>query len=160
MLVFSGRRLFWLFVGGLGFVLSLGLALQVFKGSPVWLLVAVALIIGVVGALLAVFLEKAALVAGGALAGAYLLNSLAGDLHLTAALAWAPYLIGGVIGGVLVLALFDWSLIVLSALVGGLMVTDALQLKSPLHFQVTLVLFLIGLVVQAGLLGREKRRRT
>ena len=93
-LVFSGRKLFWLFVGGMGFVLCLSLALQIFNGQPSLPLILFALFIGAVGALLTIFLEKAAIILGGFLAGAYLLGSLSSVLSLGNHLGWLPYLVG------------------------------------------------------------------
>ncbi len=157
ILLFTGRKLFWLFVGGMGFALSLSLALQIFKGQSTLILVLGALIIGVIGALLTVFLQKAAVVLGGALAGAYLLAALVSGLHLSPQLSWLPYLVGGLIGGILVSVLFEWSLIVLSALVGALLVIGAVNLGPALKTLGVLVLFVVGVGAQAAVLRREAR---
>jgi hypothetical protein len=159
-LTVAGRKLFWLFVGGMGFVISLSLAYQVLRGQPAWVLILLALFIGVIGALLAVFLEKAAILFGGFLAGAYLLGSLAGALGWTGQSGWILYLIGGVLGGVLVAVLFEWSLILLSSLVGGLLVIEALNLRPALTILGVLLVFLAGIGIQAGMMSREGHPKT
>jgi hypothetical protein len=57
-----GRRLFWLFVGAIGFVFGAQIAAQFTHqpaSSPVVLLVAIAF--GIIGALLAIMLQKIAI---------------------------------------------------------------------------------------------------
>ena len=159
-LVLSGRKLFWLFVGGMGFVFSLSLALQIFKGQPSWTLILFALFIGAVGALLTIFLEKAAIILGGVLAGAYLLGSLTNLLSLGNHLSWLPYLVGGILGGVLVASIFEWSLIMLSSLVGALLIIRAVNLGLGLAALGGLLLFLTGVGIQAGVMNREGHPKT
>jgi hypothetical protein len=139
----------------MGFALSLSLALQIFKGQPSWILILFALIIGVVGALLTIVVQKAAIILGGFLAGAYLLGSLASGLHLANNLSWLPYLVGGILGGGLVVALFEWSLIVLSSLVGAILVIGAADFGAELAALGALLLFLAGVGVQALVMSRE-----
>ncbi len=155
LLVLSGRKLFWLFVGGMGFVLSLSLALQIFQGQPSWVLILFALFIGIIGALLAVFIQKAAVILGGFLAGAYLLGSLASGLHLAANIIWLPYLVGGILGGGLVVALFEWSLIVMSSLVGAVLIVEAAQFRAPVAALIALLTFLAGIGIQSMTMSRE-----
>jgi hypothetical protein len=160
LLVLEGRKLFWLFVGGMGFALSLSLALQIFKGQPLWMLTLIALAIGVAGALLTIFVQKAAVIFGGFLAGAYLLGSLSSGLHLSNQLNWLPYLLGGILGGALVAVLFEWSLIILSSLVGALLVVQAINLSPGLEALAVLLIFLAGAGVQAAGLRREGHPQT
>ena len=70
-LVFFGRKVFWLFVAGIGFVAGLSLANSVLQG-PEWVGIIIGLVIGLLAALLAVFLERFALGLAGFLAGGYL----------------------------------------------------------------------------------------
>src|SRR6516164_9389471 len=65
-----GRKLFWLFVAALGFVFGSQIAAQVTHqpaSAPVVLLVAIAL--GIVGAVLAILLQKIAIGVAGFIAG-------------------------------------------------------------------------------------------
>ena len=62
-----GRKLFWLFVGAVGFVIGLGLAFQLLVEQPEWLILIAALVIGLAGAVLAIFAQKVAVVIAPAL---------------------------------------------------------------------------------------------
>lgn len=55
-LLVAGRKLFWLFVGAAGFVTGIQLATRFWQGSDV-LAVIIGLVIGVIFALLAIFLQ-------------------------------------------------------------------------------------------------------
>jgi len=117
-LLIMGRRLFWLFVGLIGFISGIHLASHFFPGQPEWMIVAIALMAGVLGTLLALLLQWLAVGLAGFLAGAYIVVSL---LHVTGwgtRMDWLLFLIGGVIGSILIMVLFDWALIVLSSLAG------------------------------------------
>ena len=52
-LLVLGRKLFWLFVGVVGFVAGAALATQLFEIQPDWLVIVFALGAGLLGALLA-----------------------------------------------------------------------------------------------------------
>jgi hypothetical protein len=148
LLLFVGRRLFWLFVGLLGFVAGITFATQYFSNQPSWMLLAIALICGLVGILLAVFLQKLAIAIGGFLAGGLFLQSF------VQALGWniaplIPFIAGGILGAILLLAVFDWALIFLSSITGAILISRALPLQSPLDLITFVVLLVIGIFVQA-----------
>jgi hypothetical protein len=155
MLVLSGRKLFWLFVGGMGFVISFSLALQIFSGQPRWVLVLFSILIGIIGIFLTIYLEKAAVILGGFLAGAYLLASLVNVLNMGHTLGWLTYLVGGILGGLLVAALLEWSLIILSSLVGAVLVMGAVTIKPGLAVIAGFLIFLFGLGIQAVVMSQE-----
>jgi hypothetical protein len=77
-----GRKLFWLFVGVAGFVLGFGLATQFLRGQPDWIVLVIALVAGLVGVLLALFLQRLAVGVAGFIAGGYIL------INLLNALGW------------------------------------------------------------------------
>ena len=60
-----GRRLFWLFVGAVGFAVGLHAARAVFSEGPEWLVVVGALVLGVGGAILAIAFQWLAVGLGG-----------------------------------------------------------------------------------------------
>jgi hypothetical protein len=110
-LLLFGRQLFWLFVGGAGFAAGMALATDLFQGQSDWLILVVALLAGLVGALLSVFLQRLAIGMAGFFAGGYAVLTLAlklGHPDWT----WIAFLLGGVVGVLLVMVLFDWALIV------------------------------------------------
>ena len=55
-LLIAGRRLFWLFVGAAGFVTGIQLATRFWQGPDI-LAIIVGLVVGVIFALLAIFLQ-------------------------------------------------------------------------------------------------------
>ncbi len=148
VLLCLGRRLFWLFVGAAGFVTGLLAGQELLQGRPEWVGLLVALLAGIIGALLAVFLQKLAIAAAGFLFGGYVLMSLALAVG-NAPLGWLAFLIGGIVGAVLVLAVFDWALIILSSLAGATLVVGSFAMERGTGALLFLVLAIIGSVIQA-----------
>src|SRR5512142_2345265 len=81
ILLVAGRRLFWLLVGAIGFVIGVMLATRFFHGSELTMVLA-GLVLGLIFALLAIFLESIAIGIAGFLGGGYVLLSMAGMLGL------------------------------------------------------------------------------
>ena len=151
-----GRKLFWLFVAVAGFVLGLILTPQFLPGQPDWLVLLVALGVGIIGAILAVVIQEIAIALAGFIFGGYVLLSLLLAFGIDPGQwYWLIFIIGGLIGAVLVLALFDPALIILSSLVGANLITQALALTPPFDLIVFVGLVIVGVIFQAGLLRRE-----
>src|SRR5438105_15184149 len=72
-----GRKLFWLFVAALGFAMGLEIAAYFMHEPPVWMTLLVALVLGVLGALLAILLQKFAIAVAGFIAGGRIAWALA-----------------------------------------------------------------------------------
>ncbi len=152
-----GRRLFWLFVGVVGFALGFTFATDLFQGQPEWLIIVIALGVGLLGALLAVFVQQIAIGVAGFVGGGYITLTVANALGWDPGpAAWLPFLIGGIIGLVLMIVLFDWALIILSSLVGASLIVQAIQLREPLEIALFVILVVVGIVVQAGLMRRDQ----
>src|SRR5437588_12484980 len=64
-----GRKLFWLFVAALGFAVGLEIPAYFMREPPQWMTLLVALGAGVIGALLAILLQKLAIAIAGFIAG-------------------------------------------------------------------------------------------
>lgn len=155
-LLLAGRKLFWLFVGGIGFVTGLQFSANFWQG-PENLALVFGLIVGVIFALLAVFLQTIAIGIAGFFAGGYSLTTLAGMLGMdTSAIFWIIYVIGGIIGLVVVLYLFDWAIITLSSLAGASLLLQALFPQSGAGGVFFAVLFIIGVIVQGSVLRSEQ----
>ena len=75
-LLVMGRRLFWLFLGGVGFVAGFDFAERILHDQTQSVILIIALFAGALGAMVAIFLQNFAVVAGGFLAGGYLLIEL------------------------------------------------------------------------------------
>jgi hypothetical protein len=155
-LLVAGRKLFWLFVGAAGFVTGIQLATQFWQG-PELLAIIIGLVVGVIFALLAIFLQSVAIGIAGFLAGGYILTVLAGMIGVNqGAFSWIVYIIGGIIGVLLVIFLFDWAIITLSSLAGASLITQALLIPSGIGGVIFIVLVIVGVVVQASMMQREK----
>ena len=151
-----GRRLFWLFVGAVGFVLGMDIAALLFRGMPQSEVLLIALVGGLVGAVLAAALEELMIGVAGFMAGAYLAGQILVMLvQYPGRNIWLAMLAGGIVGMLLLLALFDWALIVLSSVIGAGFIIQALPETSGLTYIVFLVLVIIGMTVQARLKDRE-----
>jgi hypothetical protein len=155
-LLIAGRKLFWLFVGAAGFVAGMQLTTQFWQGPEI-LAIIIGLVVGVVFALLAIFLQGVAIGVAGFLAGGYVLTVLAGMIGLNqGSFSWLVYLIGGIIGVLLVIFLFDWALITLSSLAGASLITQALVLPGGIGGVLFLALVIVGVVIQGSTMQRER----
>ena len=164
VLLLFGRRLYWLFVGGVGFLTGLELAPRLFPDRSEWIILLTALCLALVGMLLAILAQKfiialVGLVAGGGIGVLMLrLLGLEGDV-----LTWVVYAVAGLLGALIVLALFEWGLIVLSSLAGATLIIVGVQdwtgMSQTLTFLALVVLAIVGAVFQAGFLGAPPRRQ-
>jgi len=158
-LLFFGRRVFWLFVAGAGFVAGLSLANNILNvPESVGLVIGIG--IGLLAALLAVFLQRFAINLAGFLVGGYIALQLLPMLNVE--VSWwvtvLTFIIGGVIGVILVSMFLDWALISLSSLAGAALVSDALNLSGGLGMVVFVILIVIGVVFQARELRQGRRK--
>lgn len=156
-LLVAGRKLFWLFVGAAGFVTGIQLATRFWQGSDV-LAIVIGLAIGVIFALLAIFLQALAIGIAGFLAGGYILTVLAAMLGIdvTGAVTWIVYIAGGVLGVILVSFLFDWALITLSSLAGAALIVQAFFAEGAVGGLLFFILFLAGVIIQGLIFRRQK----
>jgi hypothetical protein len=128
--LFFGRRLFWLFVGCVGFIVGFELAGDMLQGQPEWVILVIALGVGVIGAIASVFLQRIFIVVAGFFAGGYCLSTLASAaLHMQdEAILWISFAVGGLLGAILSLALLDPALIIMSSLAGATAVSQKSRL--------------------------------
>lgn len=156
-LLLAGRRLFWLFVGAAGFLYGLGVAPRLFPEQPELVVMVIAIVAGVIGALLAIFLQKIAIGLAGALIGGYLLAGLVrafgGEIGASEPVL---FIIGGIAGAVLVIMLFDWALIVLSSLAGAALIVHPLALARGAETAIFAGAALFGILVQTGWFLRSR----
>ncbi len=160
LLVFFGRKLFWLLIATAGFLFGYFVAERLFHSPSGMVELAVAVAGGLLGALLAVFLQKIAIAIAGILAGGYLflraaqLMTMHSDL-----LAWVFFIIGAIVGLILVTKLFDWSLIFLSSFGGASLVVWELHIGRNYGAPVAIALTLLGILVQGRMHSRKPKRR-
>jgi hypothetical protein len=156
-LLFTGRGLFWLFVACVGFASGYHYAQQVWAiHSPLTILI-ISLAAGGVGAIIAIFFQKAAIVIAGFAAGGYVVLSLLGQFNgLAAQMIWLPYIIGGIIGAVILYFTFDWALIVLSTLTGASLIVQMVTFSPLAEIALFLVLVIVGMAFQAKIMTGER----
>lgn len=158
-LLLAGRRLFWLFVGGAGFLAGFALAREVLPDQSENVRLVLSVGIGLAGAALVYVAQKIALSVGGFLAGGFLGLALVGDLlALTDPAPAGVFLIGGVIGLVLIHVIFDWALTLLSAAAGAYVIGQLLPLGDSAQLVVVAVLAAIGIAVQKGMIGGKPEK--
>ncbi len=153
VLLMFGRRLFWLFVAACGFLAGLSLAPQLTSTESQWKTLLIALMLGVLGALLGLLFERVAIGVAGFLAGAYIANRLLTVLSMQGPIAfWVAFVVGGLIGALLLGMIFDWSLIGLSSLAGSFLIMEAVHVPPSGNRALLLWLGLLtfGVLIQAA----------
>lgn len=152
LLLTLGRKIFWFFVGAIGFYIGLQLATQYLHIQPAWLNLLIALGVGLIGALLAIFFQRALIGVAGFLAGVLITSGLLSLFALQAkGWEWLVILIGGIIGVIFISVLFDWALVILSSLAGTVLIVQGFNLAGTLALGVGVVLFVAGVVFQKRL---------
>lgn len=153
-LLLFGRRLFWVFVGVIGFVAGMRFGAEIVKGQPEALILLIAIGTGILAALLAIVLQRVAVALAGGVAGGMLAMQILAMLGSTSeSVRWIVFIVGAVLAAILVLAVFDWALIILSALSGASLVSEALPIDQTPRFIVMAVLIVVGVLVQARILA-------
>ncbi len=154
-LLFAGRRLFWLFVGLVGFFAGLRFAAGFLHSEPGWPQWMVAALCGILGIFLALVLQRAAVALAGFFVGGFFVVRLLGlDLSPPQLVPVLLFGLGGVLAAVLALWVFDAALIFLSSLAGAGLVLDALDLRQGLAGLIFIGLVVLGIAVQAGITAR------
>ena len=152
-----GRKLFWLFVAAIGFALGAEIAPQIIHQPAPLITLLVAVALGILGALLAVLLQKFAIAASGFLAGGWFAIGLYAFLAGHARNVEIVFLVGGILGAILLLALFDWALILFSSVAGARFIATAIALSQITRTILFLLLVVIGIAVQSSMLSPARR---
>jgi len=149
-LLLFGRRLFWLFVGGVGFIVGFDLATAALQGQPEWMILLVAVAVGLIGIIASIFLQRIVVGIAGFFAGGYFLSTLAVTaLHMNQpGVQWIAFIIGGVLGAVLTMMLLDPALIIMSSLAGATAVSQNVPLDPPNKNLLFIGLLIFGIIVQ------------
>ena len=157
LLLVFGRKVFWLFVGGLGFLAGMTLASRFIEGGSGTMLLIFGLIGGLIGAGVAVFIQKIAVAVAGFLGGGFLGYFVAHLLGIQAdGFPWIPVLICGVLGILFATYVFKWALTILSSVVGSYMIVNAFSLPVFLATILFVVLVVVGLIIQTRMDRKKK----
>lgn len=153
-----GRKLFWLFVAAIGFAVGVELAAYFMRDPPVWLTLIAALGLGILGALLAILLQKFAIAVAGFVAGGRLASALLAAFFVDYShYRGITFVIGGIVGALLLLALFDWALILLSSVEGAHLIGSGIVLPQTGAVILFVALVVLGVVVQGSMLRGSRR---
>lgn len=151
VILFFGRKLFWLCVAAVGFALGVEIAPQLVNEPSSLLALVIAIVFGLLGALLALFLQKIAIAMLGFLAGGKLATAIAAAFFVRyAQYSTIIFVVGGVLGAILLLLVFDWALIVVSSFIGAYLIESAIVLPPTGSTLVFVGLALLGMLVQAA----------
>jgi hypothetical protein len=148
-LLLLGRKLYWLFVGGIGLVFGIFIS-GIFFPDQGFSSIIIALLFAIIGVILAFSIQKFSLFIAGFIAGGYLFSNLL-SLYFTQnqIILLTVFIIGGIIGAGMVAAMFDWALILLSSLVGSFLVSQSLPLNSIFTPVIFFILVIIGIIIQS-----------
>ncbi|KPJ99987.1 MAG: hypothetical protein AMK71_08870 [Nitrospira bacterium SG8_35_4] len=147
ILLAMGRKLFWLFIALMGFLVGMELAGIILFKQPFWVILLVAIITGLLGAVTAVFAQRVAFALAGFFAGGYLV--LIGA-HSFGAYG-APeliFIVGGITGALLSTVFIDWAIIMLSSFAGAGIIVKVLALGKIPGLIVFVVLVSAGVFIQ------------
>jgi len=155
-ILFFGRKLFWLTVAAVGFAVGVEIAPLLVNESSSLLALLIALVLGLIGALLALFLQKVAIAVLGFFAGGKLATAIAAAFFVHyAQYSTIIFVIGGIIGAILLLAVFGWALIVVSSFIGAYLIQSAIVLPPTGSTLVFIGLAIVGIFVQAASFRRS-----
>jgi len=156
IILFFGRKLFWLCVAAVGFSVGVEIAPLLVNEASSLLALVIALLFGVLGALLALFLQKIAIAVLGFLAGGKVATAVAASFFVQyAQYSTIIFVIGGIIGAILLLAVFGWALIVVSSFIGAYLIESAIVLPPTGSTLVFIGLAILGIFVQAASFRRS-----
>jgi hypothetical protein len=162
VLLLFGRRLFWLFVGVVGFMAGWYFALGNWHHAPAGGQLVVAIVAGLIGIVLALMLQKVAVAVAGFVVGWSFVASLLGwQMTMLRPGQLLVLAVAGVVAAVLALVVFDFALILYSSLAGASLIVDHVQLHlgSSARLVLLVVLVVVGIAVQSRWLDRGRVRR-
>jgi hypothetical protein len=155
-LLVMGKRLFWFCIGGIGFIFGFDFAEQMMHGQHQSVIFLIALLVGILSAMIAIFFQKFALLATGFFGGGYLLIELLQIFGIrTASYHWIVFIGGGVVGALLISFLFGWTLIIFSSLMGSFLILKTVHLGPPVSALLFSALTMLGILIQTGLLKKS-----
>lgn len=153
VLLFAGRRFFWLAAALVAFLFTYSLFDELFGGGLLGLVVAI--VLAAIFAWLAIKFIKIVGYIVGALAGAAGLPIFLSFIGLNP--NWLLYaLIGAVIGFVIMVLAFDWGLILLTAWLGANAVAG--NINTFITLGATITMILLAILFVAGVIVQSRKR--
>lgn len=159
ILLVAGRKLYWFFSAVAGMIAGIYLGSVVLDASSQGWQIAFAVIGAVVGAVLAVGLQKLAIGLVGFVAGGYGATFLWQTLGLPdGRIELLPFILGGILASVLVVIAFEYGLIALTSWGGATLISRELDLNGWLGAAVFFGLIIAGVVIQSVAMVAERKR--
>lgn len=154
ILLCFGRRLYWGLVSIAGFLVGAELTADALVDQPDWVRLVVALAAGLLGAVLAVALQRLPFVLAGFLALGYV-AAVSGEVMAPATPPMAWFLLGGIVGALIGAVLTEPTIIAFSSAMGSAAIVSQLQLAPTVATVVFVPLALFGAAVQYHLLVQD-----
>ena len=156
LLLLFGRKLFWLFVALVGFLVGLFYIPKILPGQTETVVLSISLIAGLLGALLTVLLQKFAVGLAGLAAGGYIALYLLQIISLDVGeYQWLAIVAGALLGAVLAGSMYDWALILITSASGAVVITQNLPVDMPISIVVLIALLITGIIAQARMKIKE-----
>ena len=140
-------------MGIIGFLYGLLLGPGLIHNQPGWVILAVAAGAGILGSVLAIFLQRVVIALAGFSSGSYLAFSLMNSFYPGMGQhVCVVSIIVGVCCAVLFSVFFDWAIILLSSLLGAFLISRSFNEGSQITAVVFTILTVAGIAVQANLI--------
>jgi hypothetical protein len=155
VLVLTGKRFLWLFLGVIGFFVTHGLVLQYLPDLSGQTTMIISLVGAGLAAALVLLAEKVAVIGGGLLGGGYV-GAVVWQLLApqSSGMPWVAIAIGAILGVIVARFVVKFALTIISSAVGAALIANALP-ETDYRMVVFFVVLAAGLVVQSGLLGQK-----
>jgi hypothetical protein len=158
-LLLFGRKLYWFVIAAAGFAVGSIIGHEVFPPEPEWVMIAAPILVGIVAALLSVFLQKLALRLAGMITGGFLGYTIAA-MFIAKPWPLLALLIGCILGFWSVMILFDWALVILSSLSGTALIVQRVPLERDPQLILAVVLLILGIAIQGSLQRKQAPQKT
>ena len=158
LLLILGRKLYWLSVGAVGFLLGYYISTRFFSIGESWINFLIAIICGFTIAFLIYYFQRFAIALAGLIIGTYIVILLLDYLNIPHnSFYWIAIAIGAFLGIIFGIVLFDWTLILLSSLSGSFVIIQNLPFSLPTLLMAVafILLFLLGVFIQSKFMGHR-----
>jgi len=156
LLLIAGRRLFWLFVGLVGFF-TVYRMFEPASGPPSSWQWTLAVAAGILGILLAIVLQRFAVALAGFFVGGWAAVQFLGLSPTNLRTADVViFVVAGIVAAFLAVKVFEIALIFLSAIAGAGLIVDALDPSAGWARGLLIGLAVVGIAVQMGITARRR----
>jgi hypothetical protein len=152
--LFYGRKLFWIFAALVGFIFGLMVASQLALNVTDFIRIMIAIGVGVLCGIVAVYAEKLMILLVGFLGFGILGYLLINLFDFSPSINWVVFLVTGSLGAVYITRHLEWIIIIISTLIGAIMVSMGMGKFIQINFLVDLLIFIA--LFAAGIFFQKK----